>query len=83
MPLKGLPIDGRQDHEIKIKDFLNARVGNWKDWKLTKGSDIGKLHINLTLEDVEKLVSKVFTEDEDGIDEMEIDIKDTIVVEMQ
>jgi hypothetical protein len=33
----GLPINGRQDHEIKIKDFPNVQVGNWKDWQPTKG----------------------------------------------
>src|SRR5712671_4536918 len=32
----GLPIDGSHDHEIKIKDFLEVEVGNWKDWKPTK-----------------------------------------------
>ena len=29
----GLPIDGSQDHEIKIKDFPEVQVGNWRDWQ--------------------------------------------------
>jgi hypothetical protein len=27
----GLLIDRSQDYEIKIKDFLDVQVGNWKD----------------------------------------------------
>jgi hypothetical protein len=27
----GLPIDGSRDHKIKIKDFPDVQVGNWKD----------------------------------------------------
>jgi hypothetical protein len=29
----GLPVDGSQDHEIKIKDFPEIQVGNWMDWR--------------------------------------------------
>ena len=32
----GLPINGSQDHEIKIKDFPEVQVGNWKNWQSTK-----------------------------------------------
>jgi hypothetical protein len=32
----GLPIDGSRDHEIKIKDFPDVQVGNWKDWQPRK-----------------------------------------------
>jgi hypothetical protein len=26
-----LPINGSRDYKIKIKDFPNVQVGNWKD----------------------------------------------------
>jgi hypothetical protein len=29
----GLPIDGSRDYEIKIKDFPDVQIGNWKDWQ--------------------------------------------------
>ena len=77
----GLPIDGSQDHEIKIKDFPEVQVGNWRDWQPPSG-DIGELQSNLTPEEVEKLASEVPIDDMDGIDEMEIDIEETIVVEI-
>lgn len=36
----GLPIDGSQDYDIKIKDFPEVQVGNWNDWQPTKEGDI-------------------------------------------
>ena len=77
----GLPIDGSQDHEIKIKDFPEVQVGNWRDWQPPAG-DIGELQSILTPEEVEKLASEVPINDMDGIDKMEIDIEETIVVEI-
>jgi hypothetical protein len=38
----GLPIDGSRDHEIKIKDFVDVQVGDWKDWQPAR-RDIGEL----------------------------------------
>ena len=29
----GLSIYGSRDHEIKIKDFPDVQMGNWKDWQ--------------------------------------------------
>jgi hypothetical protein len=46
----GLPIDRSRNHEIKIKDFPDIQVGNWKDWQpkeAIKGEDIQS---NLTLD---------------------------------
>jgi hypothetical protein len=28
-----LPINGSQDHKIRIKDFIDVEVGDWKSWK--------------------------------------------------
>jgi hypothetical protein len=80
----GLPIDGSRDHEIKIKDFLEVEVGNWKDWKPTKAQkgDAEDLQSNLTPEEVEKLASVIPIDDDDGMEDMEVDGDDTIVVEM-
>jgi hypothetical protein len=80
----GLPIDGSRDHEIKIKDFLEVEVGNWKDWKPTKAQkgDVEDLQSNLTPEEVEKLASVIPIDDDDGMEDMEVDGDDTIVVEM-
>ena len=74
----GLPIDGSQDHDIKIKDFPDVQVGNWKDWKPTKGHDIDELYSNLTLEEVEKLASEILEHEEDPL----VSLEDTIVVEI-
>jgi transposase-like protein len=74
----GLPVDGSRDDEIKIKDFPNVQVGNWKDWQPTKGEDREELQSNLTPEEVEKLASRVLIDDEDGI----VDVEDTITVEV-
>jgi hypothetical protein len=70
----GLPIDGSQDHEIKIKDFPDVQVGNWKDWQ-PKGED---LQSNLTPEEVEILASKMPVDDSDDIDGRE-----TIIVDIE
>jgi hypothetical protein len=72
----GLPIDGSQDHEIKIKDFPEVQVGNWKDWQPIKGHDSTELQSNLTAEEVEKLASEIPIDDNDLID-----MEETIVVE--
>jgi hypothetical protein len=72
----GLPIDGSQDHEIKIKDFPEVQVRNWKDWQPIKGHDSTELQSNLTAEEVEKLASEIPIDDNDLID-----MEETIVVE--
>jgi hypothetical protein len=72
----GLPIDGSQDHEIKIKDFPEVQVGNWKDWQPIKWHDNTELQSNLTAEEVEKLASEIPIDDNDLID-----MEETIVVE--
>src|SRR6202165_406675 len=74
----GLPIDSCQDHEIKIKDFPEVQVGNWKDWQPTTGGDIEELQSNLTLEEVEKLAAEMPVDDEDNV----IDMDDTIIVDI-
>jgi hypothetical protein len=75
-----LPVDGSQDHEIKIKDFPEVQVGNWMDWQPRK-KEADELQSNLTLEEVEKLASEIPVDDEDRADNLEIDMEDTIVVE--
>ena len=65
----GLLIGGSQDHEIKIKDFPDVQVGNWKDWQ-PKGED---LQSNLTPE-VEILASKM---------PVDIDGGETIIVDIE
>jgi hypothetical protein len=32
-----LPTDGSRDNEIKIKDLLGIKVGNWQDWVPSQG----------------------------------------------
>jgi hypothetical protein len=71
----GLPINGSRDHEIKIKDFPDVQVGNWKDWQPREGEDMS----NLTLEEVEVLASKVTVDDSDDI----VDSGETIVVDIE
>lgn len=75
----GLPIDGSQDHEIKIKDFPDVRVGDWKNWQPQKGSETEELQSNLTVEEVEKLASKFIIDDDDNT----VDMDETIVVDME
>ena len=77
----GLPIDGSRDHEIKIKDFPDVQVSNWRDWQpkeaiMGGGED---MQSNLILEEVEILVSSVPADDGDDI----IDFRDTIMVEVE
>jgi hypothetical protein len=76
----GLPIDGSRDHEIKIKDFPDVQVGNWKDWQPKEaikgeGEDIQS---NLTPEEVEILASRMTVDDSDDIDGGE-----TIIVDIE
>ena len=71
----GLPIDGSRDHEIKIKDFPDVQVGNWRDWQPREGEDMS----NLTLEEVEVLASKILVDDSDDI----VDFEETIVVDVE
>jgi hypothetical protein len=63
----GRPVDGSQNHEIKIKDFPEVEVGNWMDWKPRK-EEGEELQSNLTLEEVEKLASEVPIDDDDVVD---------------
>ena len=72
----GLPIDGSQDHEIKIKDFPEVQVGNWTYWQPTKDGD--ELQSNLTPEEVEKLASEIPVDDDDVVD-----MDETIIVEVE
>jgi hypothetical protein len=51
----GLPIDGSRDHEIKIKDFPDVQVGNWRDWQPKEAREGEDIQSNLTLEEVEKI----------------------------
>jgi hypothetical protein len=77
----GLPIDGSQDHEIKIKDFPDIQVGNWMDWQLKEAieGEGEELQSNLTLEEVEKLASEVLIGDDDDV----VDLEETIVVDVE
>ena len=63
----GLPVDGSQDHKIKIKDFPEVEVGNWKDWCPRDRGDLDELQSNLTSEEVEKLASAIPIDDEDDV----------------
>ena len=73
----GLPIDGSRDHEIKIKDFPDVQVGNWKDWQPRK--EEGELQSNLTPEEVEILASRIPVDDSDDI----VDGRETIIVDVE
>jgi hypothetical protein len=67
----GLPIDRSRDYEIKIKDFPDVQVGNWKDWQpkeAIKGEDIQS---NLKPEEVEILASRMPVDNSDDIDDRE------------
>ena len=70
----GLPVDRSRDSEIKIKDFPGIEVGNWRDWQPKEEEDMS----NLTLEEVEVLVSEVPDESDDIVDSGE-----TIVVDVE
>ena len=72
----GLPIDGSRDHEIKIKDFPDVQVGNWKDWQPREAEDIQS---NLTPEEVEILASSILVNNSDDI----VDSRETIIVDIE
>lgn len=65
----GLPVDGSQNHKIKIKHFPEVLVGNWMDWQPTKGEG-DELHSNLTPE-VERLASEIDVDGDDGVADMD------------
>ena len=76
---QGLPVDGSQDYEIKIKEFLEVQVGNQMDQKPTKENG-DELESNLTPEEVEKLASKItIYEDDDDV----VDMDGTIIVDVE
>ena len=76
----GLPVDGSRDHEIKIKDFPDVQVGNWKDWQPRKEEGEGEdLQSNLTLEEVEILASRILVNDSDDI----VNSGETIIVDVE
>ena len=70
----GLPTDGSQDHDIKIKDFPDVQVGDRKDSQLTKGGN-EELQSNLTPE-IERLASEIHVDDI-------VDMDGTIIVDIE
>jgi hypothetical protein len=74
----GLPIDGSRDHEIKIKDFPDVQVGNWKDWQ-PREAEKEDIQSNLTPEEVEILASSMPVDDSDDI----VDSGETIIVDIE
>jgi hypothetical protein len=48
----GLPIDGSRDYEIKITDFPDVQVGNWRDWQPKEAIEGEDIQSDLTLEEV-------------------------------
>ena len=75
----GLPIDGSRDHEIKIKDFPDVQVGNWKDWQPREAGEEEDIQSNLTPEEVEILASRIPVDDSDDI----VDAGETIIVDVE
>jgi hypothetical protein len=77
----GLPIDGSRDHEIKIKDFPDVQVGNWRDWQPKEAikGEAEDMQSNLTLEEVEVLASSITVDDGDDI----VDSGETIIVDVE
>jgi hypothetical protein len=73
----GLPTDGSRDHEIKIKDFPDVQVGNWRDWQ-PKEAEKEDIQSNLTPEEVEILASRLPVDNSDDI----IDSGETIIVDI-
>src|SRR5712671_2868932 len=70
----GLPIDGSQDHKIRIKDFIDVEVGDWKSWKPANEGDVEGLQSNLTSAEVEKLATALDQEqNEHGSDTIVVD----------
>ena len=74
----GLLIDRSRDHEIKIKDFPDVQVGNWKDWQPREAREEEGIQSNLTPEEVEILASSMPVDDSDDIDGGE-----TIIVDIE
>ena len=75
----GLPIDGSRDHEIKIKDFPDVQVGNWKDWQPKEAKEGEDIQSNLTPEEVQALASSMPVDDDNDI----VDFEETIVVDTE
>ena len=75
----GPPIDGSRDYEIKIKDFSDIQVGNWRDWRPKEAIEGKDIESNLTLEEVEVLASSITVDDGDDI----VDSEETIVVDVE
>jgi hypothetical protein len=75
----GLPIDGSRDHEIKIKDFPDVQVGNWRDWQPKEAREGEDIQSNLTPEEVEVLASSITVDGGDDI----VDSGETIVVDVE
>ena len=75
----GLPIDGSRDHEIKIKDFPDVQVGNWRDWQPREAREGEDIQSNLTPEEVEALASSILVDDDNDV----IDFEETIVVDVE
>jgi len=78
----GLPVDGSQDHKIKIKDFPKVQVGDWQSWRPLKveGEATEELIGNLTPTEVEKLAMEALDNDVDI--ELEYDDNDYIIVDV-
>ena len=74
----GLLTDGSRDHEIKIKDFPDVQVGNWKDWQPREAREEEDIQSNLTPEEVEILASRLLVNDSDDI----INSGETIIVDI-
>jgi hypothetical protein len=75
----GLPIDGSRDYEIKIKDFPDVQVGNWRDWQPREAREGEDIQSNLTPEEVEALASSILVDDDNDV----IDFEETIVVDVE
>jgi hypothetical protein len=75
----GLPIDGSRDYEIKIKDFPDVQVGNWRDWQPKEAREREDIQSNLTPEEVEVLASSITADDSDDI----VDSGETIIVDVE
>ena len=77
----GLLINRSQDHEIKIKDFPDVQVGNWKDWQPKEAikGEREDIQSNLRPEEVEILASRMPVDDSDDI----IDGEETIIVDIE
>ena len=74
----GLLIDRSQDYEIKIKDFPDVQVGNQKDWQ-PREAEKEDIQSNLTLEEVEILVSRILVNNSNNI----VNSRETIIVDIE